>query len=71
MANKKNKAEDYRSLDDVALQDKINEETLRLKKLSFAHTINPIENPMAIRGIRRFIAQLKTEQNKRKSAASN
>lgn len=71
MANKNNKAEDYRSLDDVALQDKIKEETLRLKKLHFAHSINPIENPMAIRGVRRFIAQLKTEQIKRQAATSN
>lgn len=71
MANKKNNTEDYRSLDDVALQDKINEETHRLKKLSFAHSINPIENPMAIRSVRRFIAKLKTEQRKRQLSASN
>lgn len=65
MAQNKNKEEDYRSLDVQALNDKINEEALRLKKMKFAHAINPIENPMAIRASRKFIAQLKTEQHKR------
>ncbi len=65
MVKNKNKVEDYRSLDDQALNDKINEEALRLKKMKFAHAINPIENPMAIRASRKFIAQLKTEQHKR------
>lgn len=71
MAKQNNKAEDYRSLNDQALNDRINEETHRLKKMKFAHAINPIENPMAIRASRKFIAQLKTEQHKRKLSSQN
>ena len=65
MAKNTNPKEDYRSLDDQALSDKISEEALRLKKMKFAHAINPIENPMAIRASRKFIARLKTEQHAR------
>jgi large subunit ribosomal protein L29 len=65
----KAKVEDYRSLSDEALNDKIGEEGLRLKKTKFSHAVNPIENPMVIRGIRRHIAQLKTEQQKRKKVS--
>lgn len=68
---KSNKADvqDYRALSDEALNDKIGEEALRLKKLKFSHSVNPIENPMVIRSIRRQIAQLKTEQHKRQLAS--
>ncbi|MEY4261967.1 MAG: hypothetical protein RLZZ625_803, partial [Pseudomonadota bacterium] len=38
---------------------------LRLKKLEFAHTISPLENPMSIRGLRQDIARLKTELKKK------
>ena len=62
---KKAKVDDYRSLDDQALTDKISDEELRLKKLHFSHAVNPIENPLSIRQLRRSIAQLKTEQRKR------
>ncbi|MFT4060817.1 MAG: 50S ribosomal protein L29 [Edaphocola sp.] len=62
------KVEDFRSLSDEALNDKIGEETLRLKKIKFSHAINPVENPMIIRSVRRNIARMKTEQTKRKSA---
>jgi len=70
MAKNKNTVEDYRTLSDEALNDKLNEEALRLKKLKFAHAINPIENPMAIRASRKFIARLKTEQHKRNTAST-
>ncbi|MFA6059287.1 MAG: 50S ribosomal protein L29 [Taibaiella sp.] len=63
------KVEDYRSLSDEALNDKIGEEGLRLKKTKFSHAVNPIENPMIIRNIRRTIATLKTEQRKRQIAS--
>lgn len=61
--------EDYRSLSTEALNDKIGEESLRLKKTKFSHAVNPIENPMVIRSIRRTIATLKTEQRKRQLAS--
>ena len=62
---KKAKVEDYRSLDDQALVSRIGDEEVRLKKMKFSHAVNPIENPLTIRQLRRTIAQLKTEQTKR------
>ncbi len=62
---KKAKVEDYRSLDDQTLADKIGDEEVRLKKLHFSHAVNPIENPLTIRQLRRNIARLKTEQRRR------
>jgi large subunit ribosomal protein L29 len=48
-------------LNESDLKARIQEDELRLKKLKFAHSISPLENPMTIRGLRREIAQLKTE----------
>jgi large subunit ribosomal protein L29 len=64
---KKNKAivEDFRSLDDQTLTGRIGEEEVRMKKLQFNHSVNPIENPLSIRQLRRNIARLKTEQRRR------
>ncbi|UYQ93689.1 50S ribosomal protein L29 [Chitinophaga horti] len=56
---------DLNGLSEQELKEKISEETLRLKKVSFGHAITPIENPMSIRGIRRDIARMKTELRKR------
>jgi large subunit ribosomal protein L29 len=66
MANaNKAKADEYRSLDNEALNEKIADEEMRLKKIKFSHAVNPIENPLAIKGMRREVARLKTEQRKR------
>jgi large subunit ribosomal protein L29 len=62
---KKAKVEDYRSIDDQSLSAKIGEEEVRLKKLHFSHAVNPIENPLTIRQLRRTIARMKTEQRRR------
>jgi large subunit ribosomal protein L29 len=42
------------------LKAKIAEDEMRLKKLSFAHSVTPVENPMTIRALRKDIARLKT-----------
>ncbi len=66
MANtKKALVDDYRSLNNEALNEKISDEELRLKKTRFSHAVNPIENPLSIKTQRRQIARLKTEQRKR------
>jgi large subunit ribosomal protein L29 len=57
--------QDYRSLDNDGLAGKISEEELRLKKTKFSHAVNPIENPLSIKIIRREIARMKTESRKR------
>lgn len=65
MAKAKKSVEDLRSLDDQNLTGRIGEEEVRLKKLKFSHAVNPIENPLSIRQLRRTIARLKTEQRRR------
>lgn len=47
------------------LKARIQEDELRLKKLTFAHVITPLENPMSIRAVRKDLARLKTELTKR------
>ncbi|TKK69361.1 50S ribosomal protein L29 [Ilyomonas limi] len=73
MANKKyefNKS--LKDFNEADLQARVNEDTVRLKKLEFAHAISPLENPMSIRNLRKDIARVKTELKKRKlQSASN
>ncbi len=47
-------------MNETELQARIQEDQLRLKKLEFAHTISPLENPMSIRDLRKDIARLQT-----------
>lgn len=54
-------------LNETDLKARIQEDELRLKKLMFAHSISPLENPMNIRGLRREIARLKTQLKKKVS----
>jgi len=61
----KAKADDFRSLDNEALNLKIGDEEMRLKRTKFSHAVNPIENPLVIKTQRREIARMKTEQRKR------
>jgi len=61
----KSKADEYRSLDNEALNERIKDEEMRLKKTKFSHAVNPIDNPLSIKTQRRAIARLKTEQRKR------
>ncbi|RYG50907.1 MAG: 50S ribosomal protein L29 [Chitinophagaceae bacterium] len=49
-----------KGLSESDLSAKIKEDEQRLKKLSFAHAIAPLENPQSIRALRRDIARLKT-----------
>ena len=66
--NKMSKKIDFqKSLNNLNEQDltaKIKEDELRMKKLSFAHAISPLENPQSIRSLRRDIARLKTALKK-------
>ena len=54
-----------KDMSETDLKARIQEDELRLKKLEFAHAISPLENPMNIRALRRDLARLKTELNKR------
>ena len=53
-----------KGLNEADLKAKIAEDELRMKKLSFAHAISPLENPQSIRLLRRDIARLKTALRK-------
>jgi len=60
MANSKDFLESVKVLAIEDLKAKIAEDELRLRKLSFAHSVTPVENPMTIRSLRKDIARLKT-----------
>lgn len=57
-----------RELSDADLKARILEDEMRLKKLEFAHAITPLENPMSIRALRKDLARLKTELQKKSLA---
>ncbi len=70
MANTGNaQVEEYKAMDDQSLADKIAEEEVRLKKMKFSHAVNPLENPLVIRQLRRSIARMKTVQNSRTTSS--
>lgn len=52
---------EIKSLKVEELREKITVEKENLQKLTFAHAITPIENPMKIREAKKLIARLKTE----------
>jgi large subunit ribosomal protein L29 len=54
-----------KDMTDADLRSRIQEDELRLKKLEFAHAISPLENPMSIRDLRKDVARLKTELQKK------
>ncbi len=60
MSNKQDFLSSVKGLAIEDLRARIAEDELRLRKLSFAHSVTPVENPMSIRALRRDIARLKT-----------
>lgn len=65
MAKKVDFVKSLKELSETDLVAKIKEDEQRLKKLSFAHAVAPLENPQSIRSLRRDIARLKTELKKK------
>ncbi len=59
---------ELKSLSELDLKARIQEDSLRLKKLKFAHALSPIENPISIRILRRDVARLQTELKNRVNA---
>ena len=68
MSKKLDYLKSIQGLNESDLQVRIKEDEVRLKKLQFAHSISPLENPVSIRGLRRDIARLKTELKKKQSS---
>jgi large subunit ribosomal protein L29 len=61
MSKKSDFVKSIHGMNEQDLKARLEEDKQRLKKLSFAHTISPLENPMTIRGLRKDIARLQTE----------
>ncbi|MFC4263582.1 50S ribosomal protein L29 [Ferruginibacter yonginensis] len=64
MSKKHDFAQSLQGLSEADLKVKIKEDEMRMKKLTFAHAIAPLENPQSIRALRRDIARLKTQLRK-------
>jgi large subunit ribosomal protein L29 len=64
MSKKVDFVKSLEGLSEADLTAKIQEDEMRIKKLSFAHAIAPLENPQSIRALRRDIARLKTQLRK-------
>lgn len=69
MSKKADFIKSLNGLSEVDLLAKIKEDEVRLKKLTFAHAIAPLENPQSIRVLRRDIARLKTQLRKNQIGA--
>jgi len=69
MSKKADFVKSLQGLSDSDLKARLEEDKQRLKKVEFAHAISPLESPMTIRGLRRDIARVQTELNKRKVEA--
>ncbi|MBO0932237.1 50S ribosomal protein L29 [Fibrella aquatilis] len=54
------KNQEIRALSAEQLQEQLKAEKQQLQKLTFAHAVSPIENPMRIRESRKLIARLYT-----------
>ena len=61
MSKKADFVKSIHGMNEQDLTARLEEDKQRLKKLEFAHTFSPLENPMTIRGLRRDIARLITE----------
>ena len=67
MSNRNDFVNSLKSMSEVDLNSRIEEDQLRLKKLKFAHAVSPLENPMSIRDVRKDLARTKTELRKKQS----
>ncbi len=64
MSKKNDFAKSLTGLTWIELTAKIQEDEMRMKKLTFAHAIAPLENPQSIRILRKDLARLKTQLRK-------
>lgn len=56
---------EIRELSDKELNVRIKDERVMFTKLKFGHAISPVENPNKIKGTKKLIARLLTEQKRR------
>ena len=67
MSNRNDFVNSLKNMSEQDLKSRIGEDELRLKKLKFAHTVSPLENPMSVRDVRKDLARAKTELRKKQS----
>ncbi|MEI9934746.1 MAG: 50S ribosomal protein L29 [Ferruginibacter sp.] len=67
MAKKVDFLASIKGLNEEDLKAKIREDELRLKKVSFAHSVSPLENPVSMRYLRRDIATFKNSIKKKRT----
>jgi large subunit ribosomal protein L29 len=65
MSNRNDFVNSLKNMSEEDLRSRIEEDELRLKKLKFAHSVSPLENPMTIRDVRKDLARVKTELRKK------
>ena len=63
------KQEEIVQLTGEDLQDRLDESMEKLENLILTHKVSPLENPLQIRHLRKTVARLKTEMNKRNNQA--
>ncbi|TNE53665.1 MAG: 50S ribosomal protein L29 [Bacteroidetes bacterium] len=63
------KQNEITQLSDADLKSRIGLFEEQLGKMKLSHRVTPMENPMQIRTLRKSIARLKTELNKRNAQA--
>ncbi len=59
------KNSEIRQMTDKELNERLEEDKLRLVKMKMNHTISPVENPNVIPQLRKDIARLMTEARRR------
>ena len=59
------KQSEVKGLSVAELQEELGKARRSHSDLKMAHTISPLENPIQLRGLRRTVARLATELNKR------
>jgi large subunit ribosomal protein L29 len=64
----KMKKEDINTLSIDDIKQRLVDDTAMLQKLKFNHAVNPLDNPIQIKYMRREIARLKTELRQREIA---
>ncbi|HET7115559.1 MAG TPA: 50S ribosomal protein L29 [Hanamia sp.] len=71
MSNRNDFVNSLKSMNEQDLKSRIVEDELRIKKLKFAHSVSPLENPMSIRDVRKDLARTKTELRKKQLGAKS
>lgn len=66
----KTRKEDILQMSDEDIRMKIQDDRDNLRRMRFNHAISPLDNPVSLRNLRREIARLNTELNKRATEAS-